>query len=98
MKELYELKQKLELEMLIKYSKEALKLLGLKIGDNVKCEFRSSYISNKNSYTSSKIEVGIIKANNNGVVYVESGKPIKQTYNKSNNRTGRTQFQAYPGK
>lgn len=88
-KELSELKSKLELQMKIAFGKKALKLLNLKIGDNVKCEFKGSYISRKNSYGMHKVQDGTIKIDERGIIYVESDEPVKQTYNKSNNRSGR---------
>ena len=87
-KELGELKRELELQMQIAYGKKALKLLGLKIGDKVKCEFRGSYISRKNSYGMDRIQDGTIKVDERGVVFVESNEPVQQTYSKSNNRSG----------
>lgn len=88
--ELIDLKSKLELEFEIKYGKEALNLLGLKIGDTVKCEFRGSYISSNNSYGMYKIQDGTIKLDEHGVAYVESNEPVQQTYSKNNNRSGRS--------
>ena len=89
LKEVTELKKQLELEMTIAFGKKALELLELKVGDIVKCKFRTSYISRKQSYGDTTIQDGVIKVDERGIIYVESLEPIKQTYNTSNNRTGR---------
>lgn len=88
-RELIELKNKIELDAKVKYHKLFLEKTGLKIGDIVKCNFSVHSGDSKHSYMSNCLTEGIIKCNEEGLLYVESIKELKDSYNKSNGRTGR---------
>lgn len=87
--QLKEYKNKLQQDLEIAYCEKFLELTGLKIGDNVMCSFTHSHGTSKQSFISSSIREGIIKRNSYGVIYVECLNKLSQSYNTSNNRTGR---------
>ena len=83
------LKAEIDYESNVIFCNRFLQLTGLKIGDEVICRFRSAYGTSKQSFGSSKDCPGIIKQHENLTVYVESIDKITQSYNASNNRSGR---------
>jgi len=88
-RQLIELKNKIELDAKVEYHRLFLEKTGLKIGDIVKCNFTTHHGDSKHSYMSSCICDGVLKSYENGVLYVESLKDLTDSYNTSNNRSGR---------
>ena len=87
--EVMKLKAQIEQESNVIFGKAFLELTGLKIGDEVECYFSSSRGDSKNSYTNGGYHKGIIKQYESGTLYVESVEKLTQSYNTSNNRSGR---------
>lgn len=89
MKEVCELRITLETEMIRAWQKQSLLILGLNVGDVVFCKFKGGYINGKNSYSRYYIQEGVIKQGDDLSIHIQSLKPVQQTFNMTNSRTGR---------
>ena len=93
--EISEIKKEMDLKSKIEFHKRFLMETGLKIGDIVSCSFSVSSGNSKQSYSSLSTSPAELKQNEDGTLYCESLNPIRDSYNQSNGRTGRSYRSAW---
>lgn len=65
-------KKSLQKEYLLKYRDQFLSLNNLKVGDEISLSFTCNNLIGKQIYLTSKITKGVLKLDDNGVLYAES--------------------------